>query len=105
MSITQAPASGVFCPPVSGPAQSGSPQLARKAHWPSGDTATMQNEYASIHGKRSAMKWFSLERAMPVLFILGYAVFFAVQVGGAHMDALWAQAQAFFASIADRFQN
>src|SRR5918995_1197748 len=40
MSTTYAPASGLVWPPVSGPAQSGSPQLARNAVFPSGDTAT-----------------------------------------------------------------
>jgi hypothetical protein len=35
------------------------------------------------------MKWFSLERAMPVLFILGYAIFFAVHVGGLDFNALF----------------
>lgn len=41
----------------------------------------LRDEYAAIQGKRSAMKWFSLERAMPLLFVFGYAVFFAFQAG------------------------
>lgn len=42
----------------------------------------IRNEWESITGKRRAMKWWSLERSMPILFIIGYAVFFAVHVGG-----------------------
>ncbi len=42
----------------------------------------IRDEWQSITGKRRAMKWWSLERAMPVLFIIGYALFFAVHVGG-----------------------
>jgi hypothetical protein len=42
----------------------------------------IRSEWESITGKRRAMKWWSLERSMPILFIIGYAVFFAVQVGG-----------------------
>lgn len=64
--------------------------------------SALRDEYAAIQGKRSAIKWFSLERAMPVLFILGYAVFFAVQAGGAQVDALLAQAQSFIAGLLDR---
>lgn len=44
----------------------------------------IRDEWTSITGKRRAMKWWSLERAMPVLFIIGYAMFFAVHVG--HWD-------------------
>jgi hypothetical protein len=42
----------------------------------------IRSEWESITGKRRTMKWWSLERSMPILFIIGYAVFFAVQVGG-----------------------
>jgi hypothetical protein len=42
----------------------------------------MRDEWQTITGKRRAMKWWTLERAMPVLFIIGYVAFFAVQVGG-----------------------
>lgn len=48
----------------------------------------IRNEWESITGKRRTMKWFSLERAMPLLFILAYLVFFAVQVGGLDVPAL-----------------
>jgi len=48
----------------------------------------IRDEWQSITGKRRTMKWWSLERAMPVLFIIGYAVFFAVQVGGWDVEAL-----------------
>lgn len=46
----------------------------------------IRDEWQSITGKRRAMKWWSLERAMPVLFIIGYAVFFAVHVGGWNVE-------------------
>jgi hypothetical protein len=61
-----------------------------------------RDEWHTIQGKRRTMKWFSLERAMPVLFILGYAVFFAVQAGGVHVDLLWANVQSTFQSILAR---
>jgi hypothetical protein len=48
----------------------------------------IRNEWETITGKRRTMKWWSLERAMPVLFIIAYAVFFAVQVGGVDVPAL-----------------
>ncbi|MBX3428399.1 MAG: hypothetical protein KF779_02330 [Hyphomonadaceae bacterium] len=47
----------------------------------------IRDEWQNITGKRRAMKWWSLERAMPILFIVGYAVFFAVQVGGWDAEA------------------
>jgi hypothetical protein len=49
----------------------------------------IRDEWQSITGKRRAMKWWSLERAMPLLFILGYGVFFAVQVGGVDVQSLF----------------
>lgn len=42
----------------------------------------IRDEWEALHGKRALMKWFSLERFMPLLFILGYAVFVVVQWGG-----------------------
>ena len=52
----------------------------------------IQDEWHAMHGKRVAVKWFSLERAMPILFILGYAIFFTVQSGALNlhpvMDAI-----------------
>lgn len=62
----------------------------------------LHDEYESIQGKRALAKWFSLERAMPVLFILGYAVFFAVQIGGENVAALGAHVQTFFADLLAR---
>lgn len=64
----------------------------------------MQNEWTTIQSKRAAMKWFSLERAMPVLFVIGYAVFFAVQAGGAQFEELWASARAWIADAASRLR-
>ncbi len=62
----------------------------------------LHDEYASIQGKRALAKWFSLERAMPLLFILGYAVFFAVHLGGENVAAIWANVQAFFVDLLSR---
>lgn len=64
--------------------------------------SAIKDEWNNIQGKRRAMKWFSLERAMPVLFIIGYAVFFAVQAGGDQVDLLWAQVQAWFGDLLGR---
>lgn len=66
------------------------------------DISAFKDEYAAIHGKRSAMKWFTLERAMPLLFILGYGVFFAVQAGGDQLDLLWANVQDLFGQLLAR---
>lgn len=52
-------------------------------------TKPIQDEWQTLHGKRSRMKWFSLERAMPVMFILGYAIFFAVQSGALNLSPVF----------------
>lgn len=44
-------------------------------------THPIKDEWMALHGKRSALKWFTLERAMPMLFVVGYVVFFLVQSG------------------------
>ena len=62
----------------------------------------IRDEWTSITGKRRAMKWWSLERAMPVLFIIGYGMFFAVHVGGADVSGWFAAAQDAFADILRR---
>ncbi|MBL8530334.1 MAG: hypothetical protein JNK94_01245 [Hyphomonadaceae bacterium] len=62
----------------------------------------LKAEYDAIQTKRSAMKWFTLERAMPLLFIVGYAVFFAVEAGGDHIDFFWTNVQAFFGGLLER---
>lgn len=59
----------------------------------------IRDEWTTITGKRRAMKWWSLERAMPVLFILGYAIFFAVHVGGVDFSTLFDGLQDAFASV------
>ncbi len=53
----------------------------------------IRDEWAALHGKRRAMRWFSLERAMPILFMLGYALFFAIQTGALHLGTLLDQAR------------
>lgn len=62
----------------------------------------IRDEWEAITGKRRAVRWWSLERAMPILFIIGYAMFFAVQIGGANFDALWNGAQDAFSDILRR---
>lgn len=64
--------------------------------------SAFKDEYAAVQGKRSAMKWFTLERAMPILFIIGYAVFFAVQAGGDQVGLLWANIQDVFRDLLTR---
>ncbi len=66
--------------------------------------SALKDEYAAVQGKRSAMKWFSLERAMPILFIIGYAVFFAIQAGDAQLDLLWSNILSFFNDLLARFR-
>jgi hypothetical protein len=41
----------------------------------------IRDEYDALKAKRQGMKWFTLERAMPLLFILGYVLFVIVQLG------------------------
>lgn len=53
----------------------------------------IRDEWNALHGKRRAMKWFSLERAMPILFILGYGLFFAIQTGALELEPLLNQAR------------
>ncbi|HRP12478.1 MAG TPA: hypothetical protein PLK37_15750 [Terricaulis sp.] len=64
--------------------------------------SALRDEYGSIQSKRAIAKWFSLERAMPFLFMLGYAVFFAVQLGGDNVAALWANVQSFLSDLLTR---
>jgi len=59
----------------------------------------IRDEWTTITGKRRAMKWWSLERAMPVLFIIGYAIFFAVHVGGVDFNTWLDGLQDAFASV------
>jgi hypothetical protein len=40
----------------------------------------IREEYDALKGKRAAMKWFTLERAMPWLFVVGYILFCVVQL-------------------------
>lgn len=47
----------------------------------------IKDEWQNITGKRRAMKWWSLERSMPILFIAGYIVFVAVHVGGLDVES------------------
>jgi hypothetical protein len=49
----------------------------------------LRDEYATVQGKRGIAKWFSLERAMPVLFIVGYVVFLAYQLTPDDVDRIF----------------
>jgi hypothetical protein len=40
----------------------------------------IREEYDALKGSRKAMKWFTLERAMPWLFIVGYVLFCVIQL-------------------------
>jgi len=55
----------------------------------------MRDEWLAIGAARKRLKSFTLERAMPMLFILGYGVFVAVQFCGPQMHAAieWAGAE------------
>lgn len=63
----------------------------------------IRSEWAIITGKRRTLKWFSLERAMPVLFILAYIVFCAVHVGDVDVPELLATAWDAVADLLRRF--
>jgi hypothetical protein len=41
----------------------------------------IEQEWVQLQGKRGALKWFSLERMMPALFMVGYALFLAIHAG------------------------
>ncbi len=56
----------------------------------------LKDEYVAM-GKK-ALRAFTLERAMPFLFILAYAVFFAVQAGGVDLQHWWDSARDWIAS-------
>jgi hypothetical protein len=49
----------------------------------------LRDEYGTVQGKRGIAKWFSLERAMPVLFIVGYIVFLAYQLTPEDVDRIF----------------
>lgn len=62
----------------------------------------LQREWGGLP-RKGLMKWFSFERAMPVLFIIGYVIFYAYQVTlediGRMFDAFWGPVRA----LIDRF--
>ena len=67
--------------------------------------SALRDEYALVQRKRAVMKWFSLERAMPLLFIIGYIVFVAYQVTlddvSRLLESLWGPAR----ELIERFQG
>lgn len=65
-------------------------------------THPIKDEWMALHGKRSAMKWFTLERAMPLLFIVGYIVFFLVQSGAIDLDAAIGAARDWLSALVSR---
>jgi hypothetical protein len=54
----------------------------------------IRDEYDALKGKRAAMKWFTLERAMPWLFVVGYVLFCVVQLELVDFAALIDRARA-----------
>ena len=52
----------------------------------------IRDEWSALPGRR-AMKWFSLERAMPLIFILGYAVFLVFQTRSDEVAPLYEAAR------------
>ena len=52
----------------------------------------IRDEWNAMHGKR-AMKWFSLERAMPFLFILGYVAFLMFQTPSNKVESFFKAAR------------
>lgn len=60
----------------------------------------IQAEYERLRDSRRLMKWATLERAMPWLFVVGYVLFFIVQLGLA--EPLAAQALALIEALRAR---
>ncbi len=65
----------------------------------------IRDEWTALHGKRRAMKWFSLERAMPLLFIFGYGLFFAIQSGSLQVEPLLDQARDLITALLQRLRD
>jgi hypothetical protein len=69
----------------------------------------LQREWKSLP-KNVIGRWFSLERMMPALFLVGYAVFFVYRIGESAQRALqwiaeaWTSAAAWIISFAQSFQ-
>jgi hypothetical protein len=63
----------------------------------------IREEWEALQGKRRTMKWFSLERMMPVLFIVAYVLFVAIQTHAVDFAALEQQVRELFASLMARF--
>ncbi len=63
----------------------------------------IREEWEALQGKRRTMKWFSLERMMPVLFILAYLLFVLIQTHAVDFAALYEQARELFSSVMSRF--
>jgi hypothetical protein len=53
-------------------------------------------------GGTKTMRAFTLERAMPTLFVIGYAAFVIIQIGAIDVGALIAQAREFVAAMLGR---
>jgi hypothetical protein len=62
--------------------------------------SVLRDEWNAIVGRRPQFQFFSLERRLPNLFLLGYLIFLAFQVSWADIAALaqaaWAPAAQFF---------
>ena len=55
----------------------------------------IREEWEALQGKRGALKWFSLERMMPTVFILGYLAFLVLHADIVDFGALYEHARAF----------
>jgi hypothetical protein len=56
----------------------------------------IQKEWKAIQAKHEASRFFSIERGMPVLFLIGYGVFFVVHIGRDNWDIISANALSAF---------
>lgn len=61
----------------------------------------LRDEHTAMGGTK-AMRAFTLERAMPALFILGYAAFIAIETGALQPELLVEQARALIAAALAR---
>lgn len=62
----------------------------------------IREEWETLQGKRRTMKWFSLERMMPTLFVVGYALFVVIHIDMVDFSALFERARDFIMSLLAR---
>jgi hypothetical protein len=59
----------------------------------------IREEWEQLQGKRRTMKWFSLERAMPAIFIIGYTLFLILHANVLDFQALCQQVREALAAL------